>query len=54
MEQTPFPSTTFILSETFVRRSQRVLQFLTLAVGLDEVGMVFRTEQLFSAATIQD
>lgn len=54
MEQSPFPSTTFLLSEKFVRRSQRVLQVTLLAVGLDEVGMVFRTEQLFSAVTIQD
>lgn len=50
MEQSPFPSTTFILSEKFVRRSQRVLQFLTLAVPA-VMGMVFLLTPIYFSTT---
>ncbi len=51
MEQPPFPSTTFILSEKFVRRSQRALQFLALALPV-LMGMVFLlTPIYFSSVT---
>lgn len=50
MEQSPFPSTTYILSEKFVRRSQRVLQFLTLAVPA-LMGMVFLLTPMYFSTT---
>ena len=51
MEQSPFPSTTFILSEKFVRHSKRVVQFLTLGIPA-LVGMVFLlTPMYFSSVS---
>lgn len=50
MEQSPFPSTTFTLSEKFVRRSQRVLQFLALALPVF-VGMVFLLTPMYFSST---
>src|SRR5690606_37430882 len=50
MEQSPFPSTTFIMSEKFVRGSQRVLQFLALAFPAF-VGMGFLLTPMYFSST---